>query len=404
VRLGRVGCEVLSQKLALKRRRKQDGGAVSYKRAKKAVIMNWQNYFLLIIPCLLLSPLVHAEGTASKERAAKKACLSGDYQKGVAILSDLYVNTDDPTHVFNQGRCFEQNRRYDDAIGRFEEYLRVAKKASKSDREDAEKHIAACRASLAQTNAPAVADAASISEEKLTAASVRRASKEVRERAAKRACLTGNPDEGVAILTDLYLDLNDLTFLFNQGRCFEQNRRYEDAIGRFREYLVKAKNLSQEDKDDTERHIATCESYLRSKEATKPVAGEPPSTTSAPAVVPQVHAGVPEANRAGSGLRTAGWVVAAAGVAGLATGLAFNLKYRSSTSDLQSGYYDPDVDATRKSYRTAAWIGYGAGAACLASGAILYYIGWRHGGRPSSLALLPALGTGAAGTVLMGAF
>ena len=46
------------------------------------------------------------------------ACLSGDYTKGVAILSELFVDTKDPTYLFNQGRCFEQNRRYDDAIAR----------------------------------------------------------------------------------------------------------------------------------------------------------------------------------------------------------------------------------------------------------------------------------------------
>jgi hypothetical protein len=32
------------------------------------------------------------------------ACLSGDYTKGVAILSELFVDTKDPTYLFNQGR------------------------------------------------------------------------------------------------------------------------------------------------------------------------------------------------------------------------------------------------------------------------------------------------------------
>jgi hypothetical protein len=65
-----------------------------------------------------------AEQYAAQERAARKACLKGDYGKGVDILADLFVDTKDPTYIFNQGRCFEQNRRYEDAIGRFEEYLR----------------------------------------------------------------------------------------------------------------------------------------------------------------------------------------------------------------------------------------------------------------------------------------
>ena len=49
------------------------------------------------------------------------------------------------------------------------------------------------------------------------------ASKESREREAKRACLNGEVDIGVKILTDLYVDTNDATYIFNQGRCFEQS-------------------------------------------------------------------------------------------------------------------------------------------------------------------------------------
>src|ERR1035437_1796518 len=65
------------------------------------------------------------ESKQSQERAARKACLTGDYAKGVAILSDLFIEYRDATFLFNQGRCFEQNRRYEDAIARFEEYLTV---------------------------------------------------------------------------------------------------------------------------------------------------------------------------------------------------------------------------------------------------------------------------------------
>jgi hypothetical protein len=65
---------------------------------------------------------------------------------------------------------------------------------------------------------------------------------QAKERAAKKACLTGDPEKGVAILADLFIDTDDLAYIFNQGRCYEQNRRYEDAIGRFREYLVKGES------------------------------------------------------------------------------------------------------------------------------------------------------------------
>ena len=37
------------------------------------------------------------------EKAAKKACAVGDFQKGVDILADLFVETDDPGWIYNQG-------------------------------------------------------------------------------------------------------------------------------------------------------------------------------------------------------------------------------------------------------------------------------------------------------------
>jgi hypothetical protein len=43
----------------------------------------------------------------SRERQAKKACLSGDYAKGVSILSDLFLETGDATYLCNQGSCYE---------------------------------------------------------------------------------------------------------------------------------------------------------------------------------------------------------------------------------------------------------------------------------------------------------
>jgi hypothetical protein len=52
----------------------------------------------------------------AQEKAARKACLTGDYATGVSILADLFVESKDPLYIFNQGRCMEQNSRYKDAI------------------------------------------------------------------------------------------------------------------------------------------------------------------------------------------------------------------------------------------------------------------------------------------------
>lgn len=331
-----------------------------------------------------------------KEAEARMACLAGEYAKGVAILSELFVQTKIPDFIYNQGRCFEQNHRYEDAIARFREFLRVDKKISKSDRANAEKHIADCQHLLEEQ--PAATK--TIPTEK--------ASYEVRERSAKRACLTGDPTEGVAILTDLYLDTKDPTHLFNQGRCFEQNRRYEDAVGRFREYLVKAKNLSQADKTDTEQHIASCESYLQDQPTrlagTPPKTAEDSHTTEGASVLDkkQLDVSMPpvkDTGEAGRGLRITGGGLVVAGVTGLAVGALLNLKANSMSSDLNNDW-NPALNATRGTYKTAAWIGYTAGAVCSVAGAVLYYWGWRRETRAASIAVLPSIGRDMAGPLL----
>jgi len=366
--------------------------------------MTYWRYPFLVVAFFLTTEVAHADDSDVKKRAARTACLAGDYTKGAALLSALFVATEDPVFIYNQGRCFEQNHRYEDAIARFQEYLRVDKKLKKVDKADAQKHIADCQGLLTKQNGSQPAPGLGSANQDSAPAN-RAATKEAKERAAKKACLTGDAVAGVAILTDLYLDTSDTTYLFNQGRCFEQNRRYEDAIGRFREFLVKAKELSAEEKADTDKHIAACETYAhggKPAEASKTAAEPPPNEQRTPS---QVVAASPvdSPSRAGDGLRTAGLVVAGVGGAGLVAGLVLNLKVNSMSSDLEANY-GLASDATRKHYKTAGWIAYGTGAACLAGGAVLYYLGWRRGDRASSMALLPTVGPDMAGTVLVGAF
>ena len=248
---------------------------------------------------------------------------------------------------------------------------------------------------------------------------------ESRARAAQRACLMGDPGKGVELLTDLYLDTRDPTHIYNQGRCFEMNRRYEEAIGRFREYMVKAKNLTEEEKADTEKHIKACQSYRATPDA-KPsqppaAASQPPSAAPAEPAVAQgglatgtvetprpapvatiQQPPVPPAHHPGAALRTAGLVTGAIGVAALAAGVLLNLKVNSMSSDLEQRYnYSPAVDSRRKDYKTAAWLSYGVGAAGLAGGALLYFFGWRKG---SGTLVGPAVAPGMAGAFAAGIF
>jgi tetratricopeptide (TPR) repeat protein len=84
------------------------------------------------------------DGLEAKKRAAKTACLSGDYAKGVALLAEVYVDTNNPIYLFNQGRCFQQNGRYEEAVLRFREYQRKNADAGGAHDTEAEKQIADC--------------------------------------------------------------------------------------------------------------------------------------------------------------------------------------------------------------------------------------------------------------------
>jgi hypothetical protein len=93
---------------------------------------------------------------------AQEDCLSGKTDSGVALLAKLYALTGQPNYIYNQGRCYEQAARPEDAINKFREYLRVAKNASASERADAEKHIVECRALKAEQDREKQAAAAAM--------------------------------------------------------------------------------------------------------------------------------------------------------------------------------------------------------------------------------------------------
>jgi hypothetical protein len=122
-------------------------------------------YLLLLLAALLAPPAALAakdskdrepahDEIEGKQRAAKTACLAGDYAKGVAILAELFVSTNNATYLFNQARCFEQNGRYADAVTRFREYQRKTRSAGKPADEEADRHIAECEALLEKEKGP----------------------------------------------------------------------------------------------------------------------------------------------------------------------------------------------------------------------------------------------------------
>lgn len=247
------------------------------------------------------------------------------------------------------------------------------------------------------------------------------------EKAAKKACITGDFRKGVDLLGDLFVETNDFAYVYNQGRCFEQNHRWEEAIDRFREYLRKASNVSATDKTDTENHISECEARLAklapppmvpiaapaSPPPVPPAPAPPPTPPPAPPAAPVNLAASPavDEHHPSSRLRTAGIVTVAVGLAALGGGLSFNLQANSLNKELNDmntrNTWDQNKASRRDSYWTLAWIGYGVGAAALVTGTTLIIVGWPSGAavqaRPA-VALTPALLPGIAVLSLRGTY
>src|SRR5215510_7850130 len=95
-----------------------------------------------------------ADSRDAREREARKACFTGNVDRGVEILVDLYGETGHPNYIYNQARCFERNGKYDQALLSYEDYLRKATNLGDAERAQVEKSIADLRAKLASGSEP----------------------------------------------------------------------------------------------------------------------------------------------------------------------------------------------------------------------------------------------------------
>jgi hypothetical protein len=112
-----------------------------------------------------------ADSRDAREREARKACFTGNVDRGVEILVDLYGETGHPNYIYNQARCFERNGKYDQAVLSYEDYLRKATNLGEADRAQVEKSIAELRAKLASGSETAGAAAPALLTPTLDAAS-----------------------------------------------------------------------------------------------------------------------------------------------------------------------------------------------------------------------------------------
>jgi hypothetical protein len=302
--------------------------------------LGFSSTFLLAIPlALAVAPTARAANKDTQEHSARKACLSGNYQKGVEVLSDLFIRTEDPIYIYNQGRCFEQNGRCEEAVNRFREYLRKDKKMTADEKADAEKHIADCQALLGQKSAP----------ETTREVGPKQPMPESPQLAQKAATETMN------------------------ARPEAQQPKVE---------------TSAVPEADPARRPATAATTLPAPEQS--LANFPASSAPIP----------------GRNLRIAGIVCGVVGLGAIGTGVYFYTRARSY-SDKVSGQTTPDPsdDSAGKTAQTMQWVFYSAGGAALATGVVLYILGWptSESSRPVS-GIAPLLGPGLAGLSAQGTF
>jgi len=246
----------------------------------------------------------------------------------------------------------------------------------------------------------------------LLAVTPARAQKEdPREIQARTDCLAGRYQAGVDLLAQMFAETSNATYIYNQGRCYEQNGKFEEAILHFREFLRKARDLSAEDRAEANSHIAECRAELDKHTVVPPPKLEPRVGDNARATSGGVVSTTQERPAGdGNGLRVAGIVTASIGVAGLITGAILSVETHHiqdqvSADDAQRKY-DRSKDDLGKLLGKMQWVGYGVGAAVLATGGLLYYLGYQAPHSPSSgsVSLLPALLPGGGGAFVQGSF
>ena len=244
--------------------------------------------------------------------------------------------------------------------------------------------------------------------------------RQAQEKAARKACLTGDYATGVSILADLFVESKDPLYIFNQGRCMEQNSRYKDAISRFEEFLRmgETSKLNSDDRASCQKHIDDCKAKLPAEDKPKAVASETLAQPLAEAIpLPQADAttqiaqmprGEPEPAKNGKGLVLVGIATGGVGVASVIAGVFLNLKANSLVNEMETTVdsYTSDRNSSQKTYKSLAWLGYGVGAACIATGAVLIAIGASRNGSANrgNVAMVPAVGPGHTGLLLHGGF
>ncbi len=218
-----------------------------------------------------------------------------------------------------------------------------------------------------------------------------------REVEAKKSCLGGHADRGIELLAELYAETNDSTYIYNQGRCFEQNGRTTEAVTRFREYLRKETAASPDERARLEKHISELESETRVSAPAVAPAPAPAPAGVAPVVVVQAAATGTSPARAHH-LKVLALVVGGVGILAVGGGVAMGLRASSLSAEVSNdakvGIYSQSKFNSGERAQTLETVGYAVGAAALITSAILYYMGAESSPRAETPAVSVSLGRG----------
>ena len=149
------------------------------------------------------------------------------------------------------------------------------------------------------------------------------------ERRALASFAAGRYDEAVQIYSELYADYRDPVYLRNIGRCYQKLKDPDRAIDSFREYLLKARDVSPDERREVEGFIKEME-QLQAARAPAPSPPPPPNPVVSlvppmvPAAEPSVAATaepVAPARQSPPMYRTIWFWGAIAGVAALGVGV-----------------------------------------------------------------------------------
>jgi hypothetical protein len=245
---------------------------------------------------------------------------------------------------------------------------------------------------------------------------IKASSRNQREKSALKACLAGDMKGGIELLAELYADTNDLTYIYNQARCYQQNNEPELALNRFREFLRKGPELNPKDQAALDRNMEECQRLIAEGRAAQGGGTVPPkseTTDHAPELPSRSISPIEVGSltnqpkpQPGRDLKVAGIITASCGVGSIGIGLLYYWRRAGlleKVEDKQKFQTDDDKNKL-SSYKTISRVGYGVGAAAIATGVTLYLLGVHQSNSEPSVAWLPALLPGGATLTLRGRF